>query len=138
MKNIIIILVLLYINLSFGYVGQTYTEILKENHHIKILSVDKNSTPHAKRAIEIEKYGFIIYALFDKNDICYEEYTLKNKTLPNPSLLLGKASENASKKLIFRAPLRMAVWEYYINGHTIIYQTFGLVGDLSVDARLVK
>lgn len=137
MKNFLIVGLFISIGLkmAFGYIGDSYDTFLKEYKHVKILSVDKNITPKAKRALEIEKYGFKIYALFDEKDICYEEYTLKNKTLPSPDLFIKGASK-IKPKLLFRIPLRMSVWEYDTPKYKIIYQTFGLPGYLGADARI--
>ncbi len=131
----ILVALLILFSTGFAYVGQDYEDFIKDNPDAKILSVDKKVIPKAQKALEIQKDGFNIYTLFDKKNICYEEYTLHNKTLPNPSIFI-KDIQNAKAKLLFRIPLRMALWEYDVNGSKILYQTFGLPGDLGADARL--
>ena len=127
----------LLMGIAFGYVGDTYDEFLKEYKHIKILSVNKEQTPEATKALEISKEGFTIYALFDKNGICYEEYSLKNRVLP-PAYLFIKDAKSLKPKLIMRIPLRLALWEYDTPRYKILYQTFGLPGYLGADARIVR
>ncbi len=127
----------LLVGIAFGYVGDTYDEFFKEYKDIKVLSVDKAQTPEADRALEVKKDGFIVYALFNKKGICYEEYSIKNKILPPASFFIRDA-KSLKPKLIFRIPLRMAVWEYDTPRYKILYQTFGIPGYLGADARIVK
>ncbi|GAB6077427.1 hypothetical protein [Hydrogenobaculum acidophilum] len=127
----------LLMGIAFGYVGDSYDEFLKEYKNVKILSVNKSQTPEASRALEIQKEGFTIYALFNNQNICYEEYSIKNKILPPPSFFI-KDAKSLKPKLIFRIPLRMAVWEYDTPRYKILYQTFGIPGYLGADARIVK
>ena len=77
--------------------------------------------------------GFDIYALFNRDDICFEAFTSNNRTLPDPSLFLGSLASTSPKELL-RIPLRAAVWQYGTGDGAIIYETHGLPGDLSAEA----
>ncbi len=127
----------LLMGIAFGYVGDSYNVFFKEYKNIKILSVNQKETPEAIKALEIEKDGFKIYALFNKDDICYEEYSIGNKFLP-PAYLFIKDAKSLKPKLIFKLPLRMAVWEYDTPSYKILYQTFGPPGNIGADARVLK
>jgi len=131
----VLLTLLILMGFSYAYVGDSYDEFFKEYKDIKILSVDKKQTPEAIKALKIEQDGFVIYALFNKQNICYEEYTFHSHTLPSPSLFI-KDADNLKPKLLFRIPLRMAVWEYDTSCCKILYQTFGLPGFLGADARI--
>ncbi len=75
-----------------------------------------------------------VYAVFNPSGICYEEYTMNERMLPNTSLMIGSALAATKPKVLMVMPLRMEKYEYGTGSNAVIYTTFGLPGDLSAKA----
>ncbi|GAB6078129.1 hypothetical protein [Hydrogenobaculum acidophilum] len=80
---------------------------------------------------------FTYYIKTDENGIVKEVVAKSQRELA-PMSYFVQNPESCTKKLIFRAPLRMAIWQYNCPQGKIEYKTFGPPGFLNTEAKLLK
>ena len=125
-----------------GAVGQTLNQMTQEIGTPEGIALNYAVSPanvSAYQKIGVNAYVFTVnhlkvYAVFNPSGVCYKEYTMHERTLPSPSLMIGSALAATKPKVLMVMPLRMAKYQYGSGSNTVIYTTFGLPGDLSAKA----
>ena len=80
---------------------------------------------------------FTYYIKTDENGILEEVVARSSRELA-PADYFIKNLNTCTKKLVMRAPLRMAIWQYDCPNTKIEYKTFGPPGFLNTEAKLIK
>ncbi|MGC9144488.1 hypothetical protein [Hydrogenobaculum sp.] len=85
----------------------------------------------------IKGQRFTYYIKTDKNGIVKEVVAKSPRELAPISYFIQNP-ESCTKKLLFREPLRMAIWQYDCPNAKVEYKTFGPPGFLNTEAKLLK
>ncbi len=127
---------------AFGAVGKTYNQMVQK--HGALAQVPLGRVAGAKEAARYRARGargysfnagrFKVYAIFNSNNVCFREFTLHNRTLPDETLLLGRLAGTAPK-VLWRVPRRAIALQYGSGADAVILRTFGQPGDLSAEAN---
>ncbi|MGC9143756.1 hypothetical protein [Hydrogenobaculum sp.] len=112
------------------FLGQPLTSIAQEK------AVVLQNTPHSGYQ-KIQGKTFTYYVKTDANGNVFEVIARSQRNLAPASYFIQNA-DSCTKKLLFRAPLRMAKWEYYCPQGKFEYTTFGVVGNLITKAKMIK
>lgn len=136
-----ILLILLVARGALAAIGETYDQMSG-----KYGAPEQISLGHVVRAKDVSRYeaagakgylfkisGFNVYAVFNENNVCFRMFTMRNRTLPNPVVLVGVLA-NTTPMILWREPLRALKLQYGSGDNAVIYISFGLPEDLSAEA----
>ncbi|MHB1660788.1 MAG: hypothetical protein ACYCSQ_02355 [bacterium] len=126
---------------SYAAVGQSYNSMV--NSYGQPVSVPlskavsrKNLQKYETKGVSVSSYKFIIrgfkmIAMFNSNNVCYEMKTYGNRTLPPVKYLVGPALASVKPAVLKRVWLRSIILEYGSGSSAVIYESYGMPGDLS-------
>ena len=87
--------------------------------------------------VKVIKGKNFTYYVKTENGIVSKVVAHSQRQLAPASYFIQNA-EACTKKLLFRVPLRMAVWEYDCPQGKFEYKTFGLIGNMNTEVKVVK
>ena len=149
---VLILLVLMAANRSFAAVGETYTTMAKRygipkqidlNGVVRTEKIPRYKAAGVKayifemRGVKVKDLprisDFKVYALFNKDNVCYKMYTLNSRDIPDPALFLGSLAKTTPK--VLRRVSMVGIELQYGNGvNAVIYSAEGLPGWQSAEA----
>ncbi len=112
------------------FLGQPLTNTVKEK---VVLPSDSSKQVYQK----VQGKTFTYYIKTDTNGNAIEVIAKAQRSLAPASYFIQNV-DTCTKKLIFRAPLRMAKWEYDCPQGRFEYTTFGVIGNLITKAKVIR
>lgn len=125
----------------FAAVGETYDSMVFTHGvpgQADISRVVKPGKVSRYKTADVKGYifkirEFKVYALFNKNNICFEMFTLHNRTHPDPAMLIGHLAET-TPEVLYQEPMRAIELQYGEGKNTVIYHSWGTLHDQSAEA----
>lgn len=128
--------------IALGAVGQSLSQMTQEigtPTSVKLAYAVSPQHLASYQKIGVNAYlfkvnSFKITAVFNSSGICYKEFTYNNRSLPDPSLLIGSTLASEKPKVLMVIPLRFEKYQYGSGSNAVIYETSGEPGNLSAKA----
>ena len=131
----------LLVHTSCAAVGETYDQMVQKHgtpEHVSFEKIEGNGKATRYEKADAKVYifhldKFKIYAEFNSSNACFKMVSLDNRTLPPLSLLVGKLA-NTTPKVLSAIPLRAITLQYGEGENAVIYHSWGVPGNGSVEA----